>query len=171
MSSSCRLLFAASLWKWLPDARCSSQRAVLQWHLVDGVPQVTAHGLHSLGSTLTELDEVVHENIGVSQGLRQGPVGWWGHFLLEEMPSHIRLGITQYHLLDSLDRSRDNKQQELTSLILETPLPQRDSCNRLYRTVRSVGKQANRLFVQHNIKEVNRSRLRSSIATTARRSR
>ena len=78
---------------------------------------------------------------------------------MEEMPSHIRLGITQYHLLDSLDRSRDNKQQELTSLILETPLPQRDSCNRLYRTVRSVGKQANRLFVQHNIKEVNNRRI------------
>ena len=68
--------------------------------------------------------------------------------LLEKIPTRVRLGITQYHLLDSLDRSRDNKQQELTSLILETPLPQRDSCNRLYRTVRSVGKQANRLFVQ-----------------------
>ena len=53
------------------------------------------------------------------------------HLLLEETPSHIRLGITQCHLLDSLDRSRDNKQQELTSLILETPLPTKDSCNRL----------------------------------------
>ena len=43
--------------------------------------------------------------------------------LLEDTPAHIRLGITRYHLLDSLDRSRDNKQQELTSLTLETPLP------------------------------------------------
>ena len=42
--------------------------------------------------------------------------GWrhvlWTWALLEDAPAHIRLGITRYHLLD---RSRDNKQQELTS--------------------------------------------------------
>ena len=71
---------------------------------------------------------------------------------MEEIPTRIRLGITQYHLLDSLDRSRDNKQQELTSLILETPLP-----TKLWIAVIGYTGQCDavgKLIVQHNIKEV-----------------
>ena len=68
------------------------------------------------------------------------------------MLEHIGLGITRYHLLDSLDRSRDNKQQELTSLILETPLPTRIAVIGYTGQCDTVGK----LIVQHDIKEVTR---------------
>ena len=74
--------------------------------------------------------------------------------MLEEIPTHIRLGITRYHLLDSLDRSRDNKQQELTSLILETPLPTRIAVIGYTGQCDTVGK----LIVQHNIKEGNKKK-------------
>ena len=69
---------------------------------------------------------------------------------MEEMPTRVRLGITQCHSLDSLDRSRDNKQQELTSLTLETPLPKGIAVIGYTGQCDTVGK----LVVQHNIKEV-----------------
>ena len=43
---------------------------------------------------------------------------------MEDIPVYVGLGITLYHLLGSTLLG-DNKQQELTSLMLETPLPTR----------------------------------------------
>ena len=63
---------------------------------------------------------------------------------------YIGLGFTPYHLLGSATLLADNKQQELTSLILETPLPTRIALIGYTGQYDTIGK----LIVQHNIKEV-----------------
>ena len=44
-------------------------------HLVDGVQEVLAQGLHASRSTLSQLDEVIHEDVSVPERLGVGAVG------------------------------------------------------------------------------------------------
>jgi hypothetical protein len=44
-------------------------------HLIDGVQQVPAQGLQAPGASLSELDEVVDEDVGVADGALVGAVG------------------------------------------------------------------------------------------------
>ena len=49
-------------------------------HLVDSVQEVVPQGVHPLVATLAELDEVVHEDVGVAHRSIEGLVGRRRHF-------------------------------------------------------------------------------------------
>ena len=44
-------------------------------HVVDGCQQVVAESAHALGSSLPDLDEIVHKDVGVTKWALVGAVG------------------------------------------------------------------------------------------------
>lgn len=51
-------------------------------HFINGVQEVVPHHVESVGPPLSDLDEVVNEDIGVCEGAIEGHVGRRRHFVL-----------------------------------------------------------------------------------------